>query len=119
MHQFNRYFLDTLKNRYADFKGRASRSEYWYFVLFYVILVVIFRLLDSLVLNPMLGASAEQATQGGLLQMIFAVALIIPSIAIGARRLHDIGKSGWWLLIGFIPVLGAIVLIYFFVQKSK
>ncbi|WP_083760387.1 DUF805 domain-containing protein [Sulfurovum sp. NBC37-1] len=51
--------------------------------------------------------------------MIFALALLIPSIAIGVRRLHDIGKSGWWLLLGLIPILGGLVLIYFFVQKSK
>lgn len=117
MQLFNQYFINTLKTQYADFQGRATRSQYWYFVLFYIILAIIFQLLDAYVLNPMLGAGT--ASTGGILQIIFAIALIIPSIAIGVRRLHDIGKSGLWLLIGFIPLIGSLILLYFFVQKSK
>jgi len=119
MEQFNHYFLDTIKKRYADFNGRATRSEYWYFVLFYIIIAIVLGMLDTFVVNPMMGMSATDAAQGGILQMIFALALIIPSIAVGVRRLHDIGKSGWLMLIGLIPLLGALVLIYFFVQESK
>ena len=76
-------------------------------------------MLDTFVVNPMLGMSATEAGRGGILQMIFALGVLIPSIAIGIRRLHDIGKSGWWLLLALIPILGGLVLIYFFVQKSK
>ena len=119
MEQFNHYFLDTLKKRYADFDGRATRSEYWYFVLFYVIIAIVLGMLDAFVMNPMLGMSATEAGRGGILQMVFALGILIPSIAVGVRRLHDINMSGWWLLLGFIPILGGLVLIYFFVQKSK
>ena len=119
MEQFNHYFLDTLKKRYADFDGRATRSEYWYFVLFYIIIAIVLAMLDTYVMNPMLGMSATEAGRGGILQMIFALGLLVPSIAVGVRRLHDIGKSGWLILIGIIPILGGLILIYFFVQKSK
>jgi len=76
-------------------------------------------MLDTFVVNPMLGMNASEASHGGILQIIFSLSLIIPSIAIGVRRLHDIGKSAWFMLIGLIPLLGGLVLIYFFVQESK
>ena len=120
MEQFNQYFIDTLKNRYADFNGRATRTQYWYFVLFYILLSIVFMLIDTYVINPtMLGMNELEAARGGFLQMFFALALIIPSIAIGVRRLHDIGKNGWWMLISLVPIIGLLVLLYFFVQKSK
>lgn len=119
MEKFNHYFLDTVMNRYADFNGRATRSDYWYFVLFYVLLSIIFAVIDTFVLNPLLGMNVQEAAQGGILQMVFALALIIPAIAIGVRRLHDIGKSGWWMLISLVPIIGVLVLIFFFVQESK
>ena len=119
MEQFNQYFLNTIKKQYADFNGKATRSEYWYFVLFYIIIAIILSMLDTFVVNPMLGMSASEAGRGGILQMVFSLGLIVPSIAIGVRRLHDIGKSAWFMLIGLIPLLGGLVLIYFFVQESK
>ena len=119
MEQFNRYFIDTVKNRYAKFDGRATRSEYWYFVLFYFIFSIIASAIDMSIINPMLGATPQEASNGGILQVVLALGLLVPSIAVGIRRLHDIGKSGWWLLIGFIPILGFLVLIYFYVQDSQ
>ena len=119
MEQFNRYFLDTIKNRYANFDGKATRSEFWYFALFYAIIAIILGLIDALVINPMLGATPSQMGQGGILQMLFALALLIPSIAVAIRRLHDIGKSGWWYLIVFVPIVGIFILLYFFVLESK
>ena len=119
MEFFNRYFLDTIKNRYAQFGGRASRSEFWYFALFYFIADIIVAVVDAFVLNPMIGVSPDQAAKGGFLQMIFALALIIPSIALGIRRLHDTGKSGWWYLLVFIPVIGWLALLYFYVLDSQ
>ena len=119
MEQFNRYFIDTLKNRYAKFGGRATRSEYWYFVLFHFIIIVLATLIDTYVLNPLLGMDGAQSAQGGILQVIVALALFIPLIAVGIRRLHDIGKIGWWYLLALIPIVGMLVLLYFFVQDSQ
>jgi uncharacterized membrane protein YhaH (DUF805 family) len=119
MENIKRYFIDTLKNKYADFNGKATRSEYWYYVLFYILFSIALAFVDTLVLNPMLGMTTQEASQGGMLQMIFSLGLLIPSIAIAVRRFHDISMSGWWILIGLIPILGFLALIYFFVQKSK
>ncbi len=119
MEQFNRYFLDTIKNRYAQFGGRASRSEFWYFTLFYFLADIVAAVIDAFVLGPMLGMTPEQVSQGGYLQMILVLGLFIPSIALAVRRLHDIGKSGWWYLLVFIPFIGWVVLIYFYVLDSQ
>ena len=90
---------------YAQIAGRASRSEYWWFVLFTLIASAAAGVLD--VLFP-----------GDLLQTLFSIAIFIPGIALGIRRMHDIGKSGWWLLIGLIPIIGWIVLIVWLATKS-
>jgi uncharacterized membrane protein YhaH (DUF805 family) len=90
---------------YAQISGRASRSEYWWFVLFTLIASAAAGVLD--VLFP-----------GDLLQSLFGIATFIPGIALGIRRMHDIGKSGWWLLIGLIPIIGWIVLIVWLATKS-
>ena len=119
MEQFNKYFVDTIKKRYAKFDGRASRSEYWYFMLFYLILSFILGSIDAYVINPMLGETPVESVQGGILQFVAALALLVPSIALAIRRLHDIGKSGWWLLIVLIPIIGALVLLYFYVVDSE
>ena len=120
MEQFNQYFLDTVKHRYAKFDGRATRSEYWYFTLFYIIISIVVALIDTFVINSMiLHAPPAQAAEGGLLGMALALGLLIPSIAIGVRRLHDIGKSGWWMLTVLIPIIGFFVLLYFYVQDSQ
>jgi uncharacterized membrane protein YhaH (DUF805 family) len=116
--QFNRYFLETIKHKYADFKGRSTRSEYWYFVLFSLLISIVLTLIDNTVINPSLGIASQEAVQGGILSTVFALALLLPHIGVSIRRLHDIGKSGWWLLLAFIPIIGALVLLYFFVQDS-
>ena len=99
--------------KYAVFAGRARRREYWFFVLFAVLIHIVLNIVDRL-----LGMySAENAI--GLLGGIFGLAILIPSLAVGARRLHDTGRSGWWLLIGLVPLIGFIVLIVFFVLDSN
>ncbi len=92
--------VKTCLNKFVDFKGRASRSEFWWFVLFTVLV------------NFILGAISDK------LQGIGALILLLPYLAVAVRRLHDIGKNWYWLLVGIIPIIGAIVLIYFYVQKS-
>ncbi|QSX29232.1 DUF805 domain-containing protein [Shewanella cyperi] len=98
------YFIGAIV-KYADFTGRARRTEYWMFVLFYMIFYVLLAGLEYL-----LGAS--------WIVTLFTLALLLPSLAVGARRLHDTGRSGWWQLLNFIPVIGWIVLLVFMVQDS-
>jgi uncharacterized membrane protein YhaH (DUF805 family) len=100
------WFLMGLK-RYTDFSGRSRRSEYWYFFLIYLIIVFALVFLENgFSFTP--GKSAV----AGVLSSIFMLAMLIPSLALSIRRLHDIGKSGWWLLLCLIPVVG-FALIYF------
>ena len=118
--KFKTYFLDNIKDRYAKFDGRATRSEYWYFVLFYFLVSITAGLIDTIIINPMLlGATPMEAEKGGMLQMLVALGLLIPSIAIGIRRFHDIGKKGWWILLGLVPIIGVFILIYFYAQDSQ
>ena len=119
MEAFNRYFVGTIQERYADFHGKATRSEFWYYVLFYVIIGMLLAMVDQYLLNPSIGILESLDNKGGLLQFAFALALFVPSIAVGIRRLHDTGKSGWWTLLAFIPLLGGLVLLYFYVQESR
>jgi len=106
------WFLGALK-KYAVFEGRARRREYWFFVLFVVIIAVVLAIADRIT------GTYSAAYGTGLLGGLFSLAVLIPSLAVGARRLHDTGRSGWWLLIGLIPFVGAIVLIVFFVIDSQ
>lgn len=105
------WFLVVLK-KYAIFTGRAQRAEYWYFFLFYILIFIGLSIIDGI----MGSFSAESGI--GLLSGLYTLAMFIPSLAVGVRRLHDTGRSGWWLLIGIIPLIGPIVLIVFFVQDS-
>ena len=102
------WYLKVLK-QYTDFSGRARRTEYWMFVLFNIILATVAMGIDKLFGLTFGGG------QYGFLNVLYALAVLIPSIAVGVRRLHDIGKSGWMMLIGFIPVIGAIWLIVLFI----
>jgi len=119
MEAFNHYFIEIIKNKYSDFKGKATRREYWYFVLFYILISIVLSIIDIYIINSMLGMTFDEARRGGILQILFSLGMLVPSIALSVRRLHDIGKSGWMILIGLIPLIGGIILIYFFLQKSK
>ena len=106
------WFLKVLR-QYADFNGRARRKEYWMFILFNVIFSFVAMLLDNLlgIADPVIGY--------GAIYGLYTLALIIPGIAVAVRRLHDIGKSGWMLLIAFIPLIGAIWLIVLMCTDSN
>jgi uncharacterized membrane protein YhaH (DUF805 family) len=102
-----------LQRKYADFHGRARRSEYWFFALFTFIVGAVGGILDAIL-------GIRSGTYGtGPIQGILQLALLVPTLAVGVRRLHDTGRSGWWLLIGLIPIVGWIILLVFFVQDSQ
>ncbi len=106
------WYLGVLK-KYAVFSGRARRKEYWLFALFNIIISVVLTVIDLLT-----GTFSEDAGIG-LLNGIYCLAVLIPSIAVGVRRLHDTNRSGWWLLINLVPCFGPIIFLVFAVQDSQ
>ena len=100
------WYLAVLKN-YAGFSGRARRTEYWMFVLFNVIITIVLQVISLAI------------QQVSILGAIYGLAVLIPGLAVGVRRLHDTGRSGWWLLIGLVPLIGAIVLIVFMATDGE
>jgi uncharacterized membrane protein YhaH (DUF805 family) len=92
-------------SNYVTFAGRAIRSEYWYWTLFFFIGSIVAGIIDAV-----LGIR--------VFDTIFGLAVLLPSIAVGVRRLHDLDRSGWWLLLGFIPLIGAIVLLIWFCSRG-
>lgn len=106
------YYLAVLK-KYAVFNGRSPRAEYWYFFLFNIIISIVLSIVDGIIGNS--GSTAGV----GLLGAIYSLALIIPGIAVGIRRLHDTNHSGWWLLISLIPIVGIIWLIVLMATDSN
>ena len=89
------YYLSVLKN-YATFTGGARRAEYWMFALFNLIVAVVLSVIDAVIGSP------------GILGGIYVLAILLPSIAVGVRRMHDTSRSGWWLLIVLLPIIGGI-----------
>ncbi len=106
------WYFEVLK-KYAVFNGRARRKEYWYFFLFNFIITIVLAFVDGVT-----GSFSAEAGMG-LLGGIYMLAILIPGIAVSVRRLHDTGRSGGWLLIGLIPLIGAVALLVFLVQDSK
>jgi len=102
------WYLHVLKN-YAQFDGRSRRSEYWYFFLFNVIVAVVLGVVDG-VLRKILGF--------GMFGMLYGLAVLVPGVAVSIRRLHDTDRSGWWLLLAFVPIVG-FLLIWFMAQESN
>ncbi|HUP99442.1 MAG TPA: DUF805 domain-containing protein [Aeromicrobium sp.] len=100
--------IKSVLGNYAKFDGRARRSEYWYWALAVLVAEVI-----------VLAIRAAASGLGQILYFALVLAVLVPSLAVGVRRLHDTGRSGWWLLIALIPIIGAIVLIVFYVQDSQ
>ena len=98
------WYLKVLK-QYVDFSGRAQRMEFWMFQLINLIVALLLSVIDSL--------------GTGFLGTLYALAVLLPNLAVCVRRLHDTGRSGWWLLIGLVPLIGIIVLIVFWVQDSQ
>ncbi len=102
------WYLKVLR-QYVDFAGRARRKEYWMFTLVNAIIAVVLAILDS----ALFGAPFS------VLSWLYGLAVLLPNVAVGVRRLHDTGRSGWWLLIGIIPLIGSIVLIVFLATDGE
>lgn len=100
------WYLKVLQS-YAVFRGRAQRAEYWFFFLFNLLISIGLAVIDAVL-----------ATAGAL-GLIYALAVLIPGVAVTIRRLHDTGRSGWWLLIALVPVVGAIALLVFMALDSE
>ncbi len=105
------WYIQVLK-KYAVFSGRARRKEYWFFVLFNILISIALSMIDGVL------GTTNADTGTGILGGIYSLAVLIPSIAVLVRRLHDTDRSGWWALIGLIPIIGWIVLLVFMVQDS-
>jgi len=132
MNYFKIYFLDILTKKYFKFRGRASRSEFWYFIFFSIIIILLIGTLDNILgikysipiktihfvkeTGELIKTTIYQPIN--ISQIAFGLILFIPFISIGIRRLHDIGKSGWWYIIAFIPLIGILILLVFFVLPS-
>ena len=102
------WYLAVLK-KYAVFDGRARRKEYWFFVLFNIIFALVLAFIDGMV------GTFDPESGYGVLSGIYGLAVFIPGIAVSIRRLHDTDRSGWWILICLIPLIGAIWLLILFV----
>ncbi len=96
------WFLDPIQKHYADFEGRVGRQEFWMFVLFSILIQIAFDIVGL-----------------DIISMLVSLGLLVPSLALGARRLHDIGKSGWWQLLGLIPIIGWIIIIVWLATKTE
>lgn len=105
------WYLEVLK-KYAVFTGRARRAEYWWFTLFNLLASIALGLIDGF--TGMIGEAGF-----GVLGTLYALAVLLPSLGVLVRRLHDTNRSGWWVLIALIPLIGAIVLLVFVVLDSQ
>jgi uncharacterized membrane protein YhaH (DUF805 family) len=105
------WYLEALK-KYAVFHGRARRKEFWFFQLFFT--------LGSIALNvfDVFAGSYSEDYGYGLFGGLFSLAMLLPALAVSVRRLHDTDRTGWWVLLGLIPIIGIIVLIVFYVQNG-
>ncbi|GAB2541891.1 DUF805 domain-containing protein [Rhodanobacter koreensis] len=95
------WYLKCVKGHYADFEGRARRTEYWMFFLANLIIAIVIGLIGRAIHLPVLGT-------------LYSLALLVPGLAVGVRRLHDTGRSGWWWLVVLIPVAGIVWIIVLF-----
>ena len=105
------WYLEVLR-KYAVFNGRSRRKEYWFYFLFNFLIITALLLIDNMI------GTFDQESGMGLLSGLYAVAVLIPGIAVAVRRLHDTNRTGWWVLIALIPIVGPILLIFFLIQDS-
>lgn len=110
MNAFKTYFLDVLTKNYIRFKGRATRTQYWMYILFYAIGAFILGFLSTM--DNIIGILFT------VFYFMYAFVMVLPTLSIGVRRLHDSNRSGWWLLIALVPAVGSLILFIFFLLPS-
>ncbi|WP_422372491.1 DUF805 domain-containing protein [Hoeflea sp.] len=96
-----------LKEKYATIAGRARRSEYWWFFLFVFLCNLVLGIVDAILFG-----------EAQVLQALFSLAILVPAVCVGGRRMHDTGRSAWWLLLVLIPLVGSLILLFMFAQKG-
>lgn len=109
MNAVKTYFIDVIKNQYFNFEGRATRQQFWMYILFYVILYIVINIIGAI-----LGDTVH-----GILSGLVSLALLLPTLGISVRRLHDTDRSGWWYLIGFLPFIGIVLLVFFCLPSTE
>ncbi|MFQ5437790.1 MAG: DUF805 domain-containing protein [Paracoccaceae bacterium] len=113
--------IKTCFSKYVTFSGRALRSEYWWFVLFFFIGNLVMTVLDSTLFGTVTTTAGgfSASTDTPIFSVIFGLALILPSLSVLVRRLHDVGKSGWWYWIILVPIVGFILLIVWLASEGS
>lgn len=114
-------FVEAVKSGYANyvnFSGRSQRSAYWWWTLFQIVVALVIALLEGGGSFSRADGSMQLAVVGGIFSTIWTLINLLPGIAVSVRRLHDVDRSGWWLLIAFVPLIGAIVLLVWFCSKG-
>ncbi|GEM_PF-600255 len=118
MNIFYDYYINVFKNNYIKFSGRATRSEFWYFALFNLIMSTLF-VVSDVVLGTVIPLPIDTGVPPNIgLSTLYSLIVFLPSLALSFRRLHDIGKSAWWLFIILVPVIGFFILLYFYVKAG-
>lgn len=104
------HFINAITQHYADFSGRARRKEFWMFMLFGTVFLVVAMILDKVLRTTISMEIMDESidTGHGWVYLLSCIGIILPSLAVGVRRLHDVGKSGWFLLVNLIPLAGSI-----------
>ncbi len=100
--------------KYADFTGRSRRKEYWMFFLLVMVVAIVLSVVEGL-----LGLGGMVGGIYGPITTLFLLATLIPSISVGIRRLHDTDRSGWWILLAFVPLVGIVLLVFFVLEGTR
>lgn len=110
--------VQTVLRKYAVFSGRAARSEFWYWVLAVLLVSLALSMVEGAMLAPLMGFERFSPEAGQPLSTLLSIAIFLPALAVTVRRLHDTDRSGWWVLLGFIPIIGALVLLWWYIKPG-
>jgi uncharacterized membrane protein YhaH (DUF805 family) len=110
--------IQTVLGKYATFTGRAARPEYWWWVLTLVLLNIFLGIFNGAVVSPILGFEMFDSNADNPIGQLVGLLLLLPNLAVAVRRLHDTDRSGWWLLIGLIPLLGFLILLFWLTRAG-